>query len=98
MEASAVCAVAIISVRVRKKSGISTTKPSPNPSSGPQCRRVLRRLGRVLGEAQSNTCGVAPRRGLCDSAIRMHKYVLLPVLAGRLILVGCGKKEEATAP
>jgi azurin len=28
----------------------------------------------------------------------MNKYVLLPVLAGSLILAGCGKKEEAAAP
>jgi azurin len=27
----------------------------------------------------------------------MNKYVLLPVLAGSLILVGCGKKDEAAA-
>ncbi len=28
----------------------------------------------------------------------MNKYLLLPVLAGSLILTGCGKKDEAAAP
>ena len=28
----------------------------------------------------------------------MNKFLLLPILAGSLILAGCGKKEEAAAP
>ena len=28
----------------------------------------------------------------------MNKYLLLPVLAGSLVLAGCGKKEETAAP
>ena len=35
---------------------------------------------------------------MCDIPPRMNKYLLLPVLAGSLILAGCGKKEEAATP
>lgn len=34
---------------------------------------------------------------MCDSFDPMKKYLLLPVLAGSLMLAGCGKKEESNA-
>ena len=42
------------------------------------------------------SCGIAHARELCDNRVSMNKYILLPVLAGSLILAGCGKKQETT--
>jgi len=43
-------------------------------------------------------CRIALNQELCNGRDRMNKYLLLPVLAGSLILSGCGQKEAASAP
>jgi azurin len=66
----------------------------PFASGGPD----ITPAGAGISGTSSVSCGIAPGAGLCVSRVRMNKYLFLPVLAGSLILTGCGKKDEAPAP
>lgn len=68
--------------------------PSEAISSG---GHKLSFAARILDSSPKLTWVIAPARALCNSPERMKKRLLLPVLAGSLLLAGCGQKNETTA-